>query len=221
MGEIIISNRAINSFEREIRKEVDKIFSTAFRRGGGLLLKNQAEVYRDLFKNSDEFRSLKTDLVGEFGFTKEEVFALDKILDLMVPEGNRITVNRIKSDIGRPKEIILDWVDFEALKTHPFAQHDLTKLDRVSNTFVVQQTVSWVEWLEEGVTITGYTFSDKTRTDKGRFSRSGQGLMRKSKKSSGNFIFRPTRVFENISRKAEDFSILEKGLGLLLRSVIR
>ncbi len=70
-----------------------------FARGGPLLIKQQAEILRNVFKDSPEYASIKTDMVGEFGFTSQEVGNLDRILELLVPGNSPITISDIKAHV--------------------------------------------------------------------------------------------------------------------------
>jgi hypothetical protein len=111
--------------------------------------------------------------------------------------------------------LILDWVDYDKLKTHEYAQHALTKLDRDGTVVGVTDIVSWVEWLEEGVTVAGYQFFRPNRANIA-FSRSGEGLMRHS--TGRPFVFEPTRIFEKIAKleAASRGSFLRKGFGVVV-----
>lgn len=213
--EIFISSQ--DNLEAQIRRAINKRLRKVFV-NGNLLLKNQAEVLRTVFANSQEFNDIKTKFKGEFGFTDEEVGNLDRILNLLIPDGNEITVSRIKTG---PSEfsMILDWVDFKKLKAHEYAQHELTRLDEAGQEIEITDIVSWVEWLEEGATIRGYQFFRPGRRQAGgkdpaAFSRSGEGLM---KQSTSNFwTFEPSRVFEKIATD-EKGNFLKKGFGILVK----
>ena len=218
MAKITIKNQ--NQIEAAVKRallaKMKKIFTN-----GKFLLDAQAEILRDIFANSEEFNALKGKLQGEFGFTDEEVRNLDRILDLMVPGANEITVSKIKTG---PGEFImsLEWVDMKRLQAHEFAQHELTRLDETGKVVEITDIISWVEWLEDGATIKGYQFFRPSRAksaagiDPGIFSRSGQGLM---KKSNSNFwTFEPTRIIERIA-KAENGDFLKKGFGLLVKKL--
>lgn len=209
MGQIIVrgQNRIEAQVRRAIQNRMKKIFSK-----GDFLLQRQAEVFQQVFKNSEEFNSLKTKFKGEFGFTDQEVADLDKILTLLVPGNSEITTSKVNI---RPSQfsMILQWVDFRKLKAHEFAQHELTRLDKAGNVIGITDIISWIEWLEEGATIRGYRFFRPKGVGK-NFSRSGEGLMRK--KAGGVWMFEPTRIFERIA-KEEDGDFLRKGFGILVK----
>jgi len=204
--------------KQQIRMAINKKMKDVFLASEPLLQKN-AEYLRDTFKSSSEFGDLKGKLVGQFGFTPEEVAQLDRILDLLVPGSNKVTVTRTK--YGQDEySIALEWVDMSQLKAHPFAQHDLTTLDETGSVTGVTDTVSWVEWLEEGVSVIGYYFSKVPASSKSRSvanrSRSGAGLMKKSQ--GGVWTFQPTRVFEGIA-KMENGKFLKKGFKLIAKKI--
>jgi len=215
MPQITIKNQAriSGAIKKALQTKMKKIFSK-----GSFLLDAQAQFLQTQFANSEEFRALKGKLQGEFGFTNEEVKNLDRILDLMVPGKSEITISKIRTG---PNQFLmsLEWVDFKKLKAHEFAQHELTRLDAAGRVVDITDIISWVEWLEEGATIKGYEFFRPSRARSGTidskaFSRSGQGLM---KRTDSNFwTFNPTRVFESIA-KAENGKFIKKGFGLLVK----
>lgn len=209
------------SIDSQIRRVISQKMARVFKRADFLLTK-QAEVLQQQFRNSDEFRDLSGRLKGEFGFTDQEIAQLDRILSLLVPGSNDITVSVVKTGAGR-QEVFLDWVDFEKLKVHEFAQHALTKLDEAGRVVQITDIISWVEWLEEGASIRGFQFfrpgagGAQGGSDPAAFSRSGEGLMRRS--NSNFWTFEPTRVFERIS-KQEEGDDLRRGFGVLVRREI-
>ncbi len=198
MAEIKLRN--ISKIGTQIKKAISKKVGRIFLNGQELL-NNQAKKLQLEFATSSEFEDIKTQMVGEFGFTPQEVAKLDRILDLMVPGGNDITTTQVK--IGPGKFLMeLNWVDFSKLKTHEFAQHELTKLDKNGNVISVTDIISWVEWLEEGETFRGFQFVKSGGILEGSAvsnrSRSGEGLMREV--TGGVFAIEPTRVFEIIAK---------------------
>lgn len=210
MAEIRLKNK--NRIPGLIKKAIANKVRPVFQRGE-FLLDEQAKVLRDVFQNSEEFRSLGGKLKGEFGFTDEEVNNLNRILTLMTPKsGSPVTVSKIKTT-GNKFSMLLEWVDFAQLKDHEFAQHVLTKLDETGSVVSITDVISWVEWLEEGATIRGYNFFRPR--GRGRiFSRSGEGLMRRG---SGNiWTFEPTRILESIAKRT-DVTTLKKGFGVLIK----
>ena len=66
----------------------------------------------------------------------------------------------------------------------------------------VIQVVSWIDWLENGVTVRGYDFDPNVPLNRRIFSRSQQGLMKEN--PGGMWQFRPTKLFE---RTAKSFNI--------------
>ena len=214
MAKITFKNTT--AVDAAIRQAVDKRMTNIFARGGPLLIKQQAEILRNVFKDSPEYASIKTDMVGEFGFTSQEVGNLDRILELLVPGNSPITISDIKASKGRPKSLMLKWVDFNQLKDHEFAQHALTRLDNTGSVTGVTDIVSWVEWLDEGVSILGFTFSDAIGQN--RRSRSGEGVMQQQK--GGSFTIQPSRVFERIAdlgARPGGLNIIKKGFGIIAK----
>ena len=218
MAEITVKNP--NLLNSAIRAAISKKMEKIFKGGGEELMLQQAKVLRDVFANSDEFQSLKGKLKGEFGFTNEEVAKLDRILDLLLPN-NEVTVSRVQTSGGKFL-MQLEWVDFRKLKEHEFAQHELTRLDAMGRVVDITDVISWVEWLEEGATIRGYSFSRVRRgqgavggTDPSAFSRSGEGIM---KRSGGIWTFQPTRIFHEIANDKRNL-ILKKGFGVLVKTL--
>jgi hypothetical protein len=211
MPRIFFTN--VNNFERSIRAETIRRMRNVFRKSA-FLLDAQAEILQKAFASSAEFKALSGSLKGQFGFTDAEVANLNRILDLLVPGGHDITVKRVKTS-GNNMALILDWVDFEKLKMHEYAEHALTRLDKDGNEIGVTDIVSWVQWLEEGVTIAGYQFFRPNRANIG-FSRSGEGLMRVA--TGRPFSFEPTRVFERIAKleAAGGAPFLKKGFGVVV-----
>jgi len=207
--------RVLNSRELDlqIQNAIKSKMEGVFTKAQSLLIE-QAKVYRDAFANSAEFNNMKTKLVGEFGFTPDELAGLDKVLDLLMPQ-NEVTTSFLDT-VGSTKFLILEWVDYQKLKTHPLVQHPLTKLDKFGKVVSVTDVISWVEWLEEGVTVAGYSFFRPNNKNIDR-SRSKQGLMRKS---NGFFVIDPTRIFEKIGNEANN-KVLRRGFGALVRKVGR
>ncbi|MHA2341936.1 MAG: hypothetical protein ACXADW_08655 [Candidatus Hodarchaeales archaeon] len=217
MPDIRIKNQ--NRLESVIKRSIKERMKRVFSQGESLML-GQAQILRREFENSAEFKDLKGRLIGEFGFTPEEVQKIDRLLTLLVPGGNEITVTKIQNGPNRFL-MQLDWVDFEELKAHEFALHLLTKLDADGKVESITDIISWVEWLEEGATVRGYEFfrpgtgliGGARGTPAVNFSRSGEGLMRR--RNSGFWTFEPTRVFERIAL-AEKGDFFKKGFGILL-----
>jgi len=205
MASIKILNK--DNLQNQIRKAIDRKMDKIMQ-GAKELLEEQARVYRDKFANSQEYQNIKDKMRGEFGFTDEEVAGLDRILELMVPSNNDVTV----SFFDNKGNIMLEWVDYNKLRDHPFAQHDLTRLNKDGSVIGITDTVSWIEWLENGETITGYQFFRPNAANLG-FSRSGEGLMRVA---NGIFILEPTRIFEKIANDA-NVDVLRRGFGLLVK----
>lgn len=208
-----ITFKNTREFERQVKAEIIRRMRRVFRRSE-FLLDQQAEILQEAFASSSEFQSLSGNLKGVFGFTDTEVANLGRILKLLVPGGNDITVKRVKT-AGNDMAIILDWVDFDKLKAHEYAEHALTRLDKDGNVIGITDVISWVEWLEEGVTIAGYQFV-RPNAANAKFSRSGEGLMRIS--GGRPFMFEPTRIFERIAKleAAGRGSFLRRGFGVVV-----
>jgi hypothetical protein len=214
MVQFVVSSRNRRKFASDVKRILADEMALVMKEGAPILLEQIAINLKDSIAASLEFRSLKTRLQGEFGFTDAEVQDLNRILFLLVPGfDSDITNIEIKLAANR-SSAILQWVDFEKLRNHPFAQHDLTKFEE--GQFKLTRTVSWVEWLEEGVSVAGYRFF--IPTGKGRkFSRSGQGLMKKTR--SGFWTFEPTKLFESTANKFnEEFA--RRGFGIVLQRLI-
>jgi hypothetical protein len=209
--EIIINSKDI---EQQVEKAIRRKMKQVFRESEKILYQN-AVALRDTFKNSSTFMDLKNRFRGEFGFTPDEVVNLDRVLELMVPGGNDITITKLT--FGKEYSIILDWVDYTKLKAHPYAQHELTKLNENGNVESITDIISWVEWMEEGASIFGYYFT-KGNVVSNKYSRSGLGVMKPS--PGGLWTFQPTRILEAIA-SAEDGKFIKKGFGVLLRSMKR
>ena len=206
-----ITFRDQQKFERQVKAEVIRKMRRVFKKSE-FLLDEQAEVLQRAFANSEEFQALSGRLKGQFGFTDEEVAQLDRVLTLLVPGSHGVTVKKVKTS-GTSFSIMLEWADYDKLKDHEFAQHALTRLDAAGREIGVTDIISWVQWLEEGVTIQGYQFF-RPNAANAAFSRSGEGLMRP--RAGGVFTLEPTRVFERIG-KLENGSFLRKGFGVVLR----
>jgi hypothetical protein len=202
--------------QQQVQKAIDRKMRRVFLDGGPKLLESYSTVLRDIFASSKEFGELKGKFVGEFGFTPEEVGNLDNILSLLMPGDSKIVTAKVTARKSSTFSMILEWVDYDKLKDHAYAQHLLTKLDADGNVKSVTDIVSWVEWLEEGATVRGYTFTKPGGTYEGKDttarSRSGQGLMRKD---GGMWTFKPTAVLGEIA-KGEDNKFLKKGFGILV-----
>lgn len=211
MANIKIINE--QQFDQALIKEIGKKMQKIVLDSEKFLMK-QADLLRDAFAGSQEFRDLSGRLVGEFGFTPEEVRNLKEILTLLVPGNNRVTTLKVTQRSSR-FAAILEWVDFDKLKDHPLAQHDLTRFDPRTGQFKLTETISWVDWLENGAVVRGYNFSEVGGNNPGRaFSRSGQGIMRESR--SGFWNFAPTKIFDGIGKKFSE-SEFRRGFGVVLR----
>lgn len=208
MATIKVNNK--QELEFQIQKAIKRKMDLVFDDGKKLLIE-QAKVYRDKFANSTEYQNIKTKFVGEFGFTPQEVAGLDRILDLMIPGNNDITISFFDK-VGTSQFLILEWVDFEKLKKHPVTQHELTRLNKDGNVIGITDIISWIEWLEEGVTVAGYSFFKPNQNNVG-FSRSREGLMRKA---GGFFSIEPTRILKKIESES-NINVLKKGFGLLVK----
>ena len=170
-------------------------------------LVRQNKILGDKVLKAPEFRQIKGSLKGEFGFTDEQIDALNGIINTIK---NDQDITRI---VVGPDRVALEWVDFEALKAHPIAQHKLTQFNPETKQFDLEQIVSWVDWLENGLSITGYVFEEGG----GKFSRSGEGRMQK-----GNGVFRlpKTKMFETIAQSVKDKEIIS-GISVILSKKAR
>jgi len=165
----------INNKQKQVIKDLEKY------------LVKVNEMLGDKFAESKEFKDIKGSLRGEFGFTDSEVTDIDRVINIIKTD-KKITKIRANRDT-----VVLEWIDFDALKNHEVAQHDLTKLNSKTDAFEVVQTVSWVDWLENGLSITGYAFEDGG----GKFSRSKEGRM---VEGTGLFKLPRTKIFDKIAR---------------------
>jgi hypothetical protein len=154
-------------------KQIGKLVATQARK----LFQKKIEELNEAFLTSSDFKNIKTRLVGEYGFTPEEVQSLDNIVDAMT------RVSNIDDSDG----FVIQYVNLRALHNQPEAQHGLSSSSRAG------EVVSWTEWLEEGVSITGHSYTAKPSPD----SRSGKGIM----SEGGAWALRPTRAFSNLSKK--------------------
>lgn len=214
MGKLTIKSNQIKKLNSLIEKEIGNIFAETIRESGDLLFK-EAEILANQIEGSTEFLQLHTTLVGEFGFTPSEVQGLSDIFSLLIPgTDSKITRVKVKSS-PRSSIAVLDWVDFNNLKKHPLAQHDLTRFNRKTKTWELTERVSWVEWLEEGATIRGYFFNDKAKISRRTPpSRSGEGIM--NKRPGGLWAFQPTKIFQKTANKFNTNNF-KKGFGLLIK----
>lgn len=211
MAIVSIKKQDLEAFRRQIRRIVSDAATKTFSQMGPLLLR-ESEILTSKIESSTDFQELSGRLVGEFGFTPEEVARIHSILPVIRQKG-RVT-NFVVKSTARNKQAILEWVDMDALKEHPLAQHDLTKYNPDSGQFELTETISWVEWFEEGATVRGYQFFKVGGIFK-KYSRSGQGLMRRQQ--GGIWMFEPTRLFDITARKY-NIKNLRRGFGLLFRS---
>lgn len=187
---IFIRSSEEKKFEKAIARKVSTIMDAALDEIADDLFKEAEKLAKEVqkFIDSQAFK-----LIGEFGFTPEEVISkLNKVETLLIPDGGSITTLDRKK--GRTQHAILNWVDIDALKESDLAQHDLTRWNPAVRRFVRTETISWIEWLEEGKVITGWTF-DPGRTASPP-SRSGEGLMVKD----GLWRFEPTFIFEKTAK---------------------
>lgn len=203
MAKITISSRERKRFEKFVLEEASRVVEKAMAKMDAVMQK-EAERLADKIISSRSFQKLKTPaFIGRFGFTPEEVSRLDQLGPLLV--GSDPDITNIKKDIkGKNKSIQLNWVDFEALKTHQVAQHPLTKLNLDTGGFEQTGTiVSWIEWWENGVTVRGHVFTRGNQFNSSR-SRSGAGIMQT--RTGSSFVMRPTRIFELTGMQQESAS---------------
>jgi hypothetical protein len=194
---LLISNPELRRFEKFVETETARIITVALNKMDRVLFA-EAERLADIVRSSPEFAALKTPaLIGRFGFTPNEVARLDNLFSVIAPNRDNEVTNVNKVLVGKKRSAILNWVDFEQLKKHQVAQHPLTKLNVQTNTFQVQQIVSWIEWWEEGVTVRGHVFSPQGTI----FSRSGEGIMQT--RSGSLFALRPTRIFAKTGEQGQ------------------
>ena len=188
MVDIEFSGQNFNRFEREIRQALQRRLAQELERATNRVLEREiAEIARAI-EASPEFQALGGRLQGEFGFTDAEVAALPQIFSLLIPGTPGSVVEIVSQGTGSSQQTTAR-LDLDRLKAHPLAQHDLT------NTRGPGQTISWVEWLEEGVTIFGYVFDDRLEfTRRTPPSRSGEGLMIPT--AGGIWVSEPTFIFE-------------------------
>ena len=209
-----ISDRELRKFEKAIQKAVTERMDKTMTQMKPLLSK-AAEVLLNKIAGSPEFIALQTTLVGEFGFTPVEVQEITDIFPYLLPGANDITTIEIKVS-GNQRFAVLHWADFEKLAKNPFAMHELTKFNRATRQFEVQQVVSWVDWLENGVIVRGFEFIDTMDAMQQHFSRSHAGLMRPA--PGGLWEFKPTKIFERTG-SSFDTTNLKQGFAALLRKI--
>jgi hypothetical protein len=220
MAQLIIPRGSIKKFDNEIKRIIENIVDKAMGASAKDVFFDLGDKLAKQIANSKEFLALKTTLRGAFGFTDEEISNLDKAIKLLEPfAGNNISKINAKLS-GKNKSIILEWVDFEKLKNHPFAQHDLTKFNRATGQFdILTARISWIEWLEDGATVRGYTLQEPISAQSEQFSRSGLALMRKQ--PGGFWIFEPTSIFKRTAKQLNAEKVIKKGFGVLLRKTAR
>lgn len=212
MAKLVVNSANGRNFGAQVKRVLALKMAKVFDEGIDVLLQKIANDLRTFIASSSEFKNLSGRLVGEFGFTPEEVANLDRILDLLLP-GNQVTDIELITN-SRRSVAILKWVNFDRLRIHPFAQHDLTKghPDNIQLT----ETISWVDWLENGATITGYSFSRPNAIEK-ESSRSGEGIMRAD---DGIWTFQPTQIFKRAGNSI-NVSEMRRGFGIVLRNILR
>lgn len=203
--EITIKDKNINRLvQRQVMNQLGRAIGGRRMRS---VMQRQAALLSRSYVEGEDFQALKGSLVGEFGFTPEEVGQLDGVFGVLSDDPSITNIEVIVS----PKlaSIILNWCDYDEFAKHPVALHDLTR--NVGGAgFQTIQTVSWVEWLEKGVTVRGYEFDP---TGRGKYSRSGFGLMREG---HGMWAFAPTFALEKAAGSVDFESHLRKGLGAVL-----
>lgn len=173
------------------------------------LFEKQAEILTSLYVYSGEFQAMKTRLVGEFGFTSEELAKLEGVSKVL----NSYPITKIEIISGlNIAGIILQWCDYDLFKEHPIAMHDLTQYEPSVNAWSLTETISWVEWLEEGITVRGYRFDP---TQRGKFSRSRQGLMRPTE--GGLWVFEPTNILHRVADMLNIKKNIAQGFGLVFK----
>lgn len=168
--------RNLDQFENFVTKKA-KSFAKKIAKQAKLDFKKKIDKLNNSFLNSSDFNKIKTSLVGEYGFTPEEVSSLDNIVNAM---------NRSSNIVDNGDSFIIEYVNLSTLYNQPEAQHQLSGRSNSG------EVVSWAEWLEEGVSIFGFSYSDKESAS----SRSGKGVM----EEGGSWKIRPTRAFSNIAK---------------------
>lgn len=178
-------NRVLNEFEKELIKISEK-------------LSNDVQEF---------INSRSSDLIGEFGFTPEEVNSkLRQISNVLVANSpsNISMIDTVRNT--RQNLRVLRWVDFEKLKESEIGQHELTRYSRQMQRFVTTAVVSWVEWLEEGQIVTGYVFDPSTNETPP--SRSGEGIMIPTR--GGIWRFEPTLIFQRTGRSLRPIELARR-----------
>jgi len=169
--------RNIDEFENFVEKKANQFAKKVAIQAKALFKKKIVELNRSFLSSSD-FNKIKTSLVGEYGFTPEEVSSLDKIVDAM---------SRSSNIVDKGDSFVIEYVNLSELYNQPEAQHNLSSSSRAG------EVVSWAEWLEEGASIIGSSYSGKDSPS----SRSGKGTM----VDGGAWRIRPTRAFSNLAKK--------------------
>lgn len=186
----------LDGFERFLDRKLDSLAKKVAKEARVEFEKKIKEL-NTAFLNSADFRAIKGTLVGEYGFTPEEVSALDNIIDAMT----RVS-NKEESDYS----FVIEYVSLSELHKQPEAAHNL---------FVRPddgEQVAWTRWLEEGASILGYSYDPETS----KSSRSGKGTMEKG----GGWRLRPTRAFSKLAKKL-NFKDLRGVMALAVRRVKR
>jgi len=188
-----MSFRNLGSFESFLDKKLDKI-AKQFTKEAEETFRSQVEILNRAFLNSKAFREIKGSLVGEYGFTRDEVASLDSIIQAM---------DRVSTEEKSDYSFVIQYVDLNALHAQPEAQHELTSHE-------TPVTVSWTKWLEEGASVAGFSFA----RGGGKDSRSGKGIM----KEGGTWVLRPSRGFTGL-RKSLDLAKIKRDLSLVVKRV--
>lgn len=185
--------RNLDQFEKFLDKKLGKI-AKAFTKEAEQEFKSQIDRLNRSFLSSKAYRDVKGSLAGEYGFTKNEIAALDNIIDAMT---------RVSSQSKTDDSFVIQYVNLEDLHAQPEAQHALTSKYGTD-------VISWTRWLEEGVSVLGYSFSPEG----GKDSRSGKGIMKKG----GAWQLRPARGFTKLRNNLE-LSELKKKMSLVVKRI--
>ncbi len=198
--DIIIPESSMREMKSKIKEIIGKKMDAAVPVVQDLLFKKAVEMAADIH-SSPEWGELTGKLVGEFGFAPYEMQKFSEVIKMLIPLNSPVVKLEVMAGVNN-KYAILHWVDWQKLAWSDAAQHYLTHWNGKSRSFEVDQIVSWIEWLEEGITVRDYIFDDHIGPKSRFFSRSGQGLMRHAE--GGLWHFAPTKLFE---RTAHTFDI--------------
>jgi hypothetical protein len=212
--ELTVTAPAWKQFDEAIRRKLDnKMTETMFGRDMNNLFFVESDKITKLITESPDWKSLTGDMRGEFGFTDAEI-ANVKGLEAVMAHDPRVTSIMKTGGAGGIKEILLKWVDFQALLDNPMTNHPLTHWD---NGWQLTREVNWLNWLENGITFHEFEYEPNPTPEQGK-SRSGQGIMVPD--PGRIWVYPPTNLFHNLPFQYNS-ALFMRNVGIVLRKRMR